>query len=126
MITLKTTENKQEAKEFFEKANLEFSEYSDCLLAKDREEVLGYCLFDIKDNKMMIFAIEPQNDIMLLDGVLRSVLHIAASRNLEEAVASDNTPLNVFKTLGFLKEDNKLNISKLYESGCSCCKNADS
>lgn len=123
MITLKTVEERQEAKVFFEKENLEFTEFSDCLLAKDRDEVLGYCLFDIEDKKMTIHAIEPKNDMMLLDGVLRSTLHIAASRNLEEAVASENAPLNVFKTLGFLKEENKLNISKLYESGCSCCKN---
>ncbi len=121
MITLKTTE-KIQARAIFEKEGLEFKEESDCLCAKDKEEVLGYCLFDIKENTMTIRAIEPQNDLMLLDGVLRSTLHIAASRNIEKAVWSDKAPEKIFKTLGFVTEENTLNINKLYESGCSCCK----
>ncbi|MBE6787262.1 MAG: hypothetical protein E7537_02830 [Ruminococcaceae bacterium] len=123
MITLKTIEDTKQIKLFYTKENLEFNEFSNCLCAKDGEEVLGYCLFDIKGAQMIIRAINPQDDLMLLDGVLRSTLHIAASRNLEEAVAIEKSPLDIFKTLGFLKEDNKLNIAKLYESGCSGCKN---
>ena len=121
MITLKTTDN-TEAKRLFEKEGLSFNDCSDCLCAKDKDEVLGYCLFDIKDKEMTIRAIEPQNDLMLLDGVLRSTLHIAASRNLEKAVWADKAPEKIFKTLGFVTEENTLNINKLYESGCSCCK----
>ena len=122
MITLKTVEEKNEAKAFFEKENLEFTEFSDCLCAKDKEEILGYCLFDIKDSIMTIRAIEPQNDLMLLDGILRSTLHIAASRNLTEAVYADKAPEKIFRTLGFVNEDNTLNINKLFESKCCCNK----
>lgn len=121
MITLKTTD-KNEAKAIFEKEGIAYTQYSDCLCAKDKDEVLGYCLFDITDGEMTIRAIEPQNDLMLLDGVLRSTLHIAASRNIEKAVWSDKAPEKIFKTLGFVTEENTLNINKLYESGCSCCK----
>ena len=121
MITLKITE-KQEAKAIFEKEGLEFTDFSDCLCAKDGQEVLGYSLFDIKDGVMTIRATEPQNDLMLLDGVLRSTLHIASSRSLEKAIWAEKAPEKVFKTLGFVTEENTLNISKLYESGCSCCK----
>ena len=121
MITLKTTE-KCEAQAFYLKEGLPFNETSNCLCAKDKDEVLGYCLFDIDDKKMIIEAIEPQNDLMLLDGVLRSALHIAASRELKEATFTDKAPEKIFKTLGFLKDDGTLNINKLYDSGCSCCK----
>lgn len=121
MITLKTIE-KNEAKAFFEKEGIGFNDYSDCLCAKDGNEILGYCLFDIKDDEMTIRAIEPQNDLMLLDGVLRSTLHIAASRNLEKAIWDNKAPEKIFKALGFVTEDNTLNINKLYESGCSCCQ----
>lgn len=121
MITLKTT-TKEEAKLLFSKENLIFSEYSECLCAKDKDEVLGYCLFDIKDEEMTVLAIEPQNDLMLLDGVLRSTLHIAASRNLSKATYKEKAPEKIFKTLGFINEENNLNIGKLYEGGCSCCK----
>ena len=121
MITLKTTD-KNEAKAIFEKEGLDFSECSDCLCAKDKDEILGYCLFDIKDGEMNIRAIEPQNDLMLLDGILRSTLHIASSRDIKSAIWSDKAPEKIFRTLGFVADDNKLNINKLYESGCSCCK----
>ena len=120
MITLKTTE-KNEAQLFFEKEGLSFSDNSNCLCAKDDEEVLGYCLFDIKDKKMTIHAIEPQHDLMLLDGILRSTLHIAASRELSEAVCGEKAPEKIFKTLGFIKDDGTLNINKLFESHCSGC-----
>jgi hypothetical protein len=120
MITLKTTE-KSEAKGFYLKEGLPFSESSNCLCAKDKDDVLGYCLFDIEKGRMTIRAIEPQNDLMLLDGVLRSTLHIAASRELEEATFADKAPEKIFKTLGFLKEDGTLNISKLFESHCNGC-----
>ncbi len=121
MITLKTTD-KTEARAIFEKEEITFCDYSDCLCAKDKDEVLGYCLFDIKDGEMTIRAIEPQNDLMLLDGILRSTLHIAASRNLKSAVWADKAPEKIFRTLGFVTDDDKLNTNKLYESGCSCCK----
>jgi len=119
MITLKTVE-KQEAMAFFEKESLTYNERSSCLCAKDGDEVLGYCLFDIDSEKMTVRAIEPQNDLMLLDGVLRSTLHIAASRNISEAVWADKSPKKIFKTLGFITEENTLNVNKLFESKCGC------
>lgn len=121
MITLKTTE-KAEAQAFYEREGLPFCDTSNCLCAKDKDEVLGYCLFDIENGKMTIHAIEPQSDLMLLDGVLRSTLHIAASRELEKADFTDKTHEKIFKTLGFLKDDGTLNISKLFESHCNGCK----
>lgn len=121
MITLKTTD-KTEAKAIFKKEEIEFFDYSNCLCAKDQDKILGYCLFDIKEGEMTIRAIEPQNDLMLLDGILRSTLHVAASRNIKEATWSQKAPAKIFKTLGFVTEESKLNINKLYESGCSCCK----
>ena len=121
MITLKTTE-REETLAFFKRENLQINENSFCLCAKDKEEVLGYSLFDIENQKMIIRAIEPQNDLMLLDGVLRSTLHIAASRNVTEAIWGDNAPEKIFKTLGFITEENTLNITKLYENKCCGCK----
>lgn len=125
MIILKTAP-KEEAKSLFEKEGLVFTEYSECLCAKDGNEILGYCLFDIKDKEMTVRAIQPQNDLMLLDGVLRSTLHIAAIRNLTKALWAEKAPERVFRTLGFVSEENTLNINKLYEGKCCSCKKADS
>ncbi len=120
MVILKEV-SKEEAKAFFLKEDLSFNENSSCLCAKDGDEVLGYCLFDIDAEKMTIRAIQPQNDIMLCDGILRSSLHIAASRNLKNANFIDNAPEKIFKLLDFLIGENELNINKLFESKC-CCK----
>ena len=124
MITLKTVE-KEEAIIFYEKEGLQLNENSLCLCAKDKQEVLGYSLFDIENEKMVIRAIEPQNDLMLLDGVLRSTLHIAASRNVKEAIWGDNAPEKIFKTLGFVTKENTLNIAKLYENKCCGCNGCE-
>ncbi len=121
MITLKIA-SKEETKLLFDKENLVITQYSESLCAKDKEEVLGYCLFDIKDGEMTIRAIEPQSDLMLLDGVLRSTLHIAASRNLKQAIWAEKAPEKIFKTLGFITEEKTLNTGKLYESKCCGCK----
>ena len=122
MLVLKEFENKSEAKVFYIEQGLEFNDNSSGLYAKDGEEIIGYCLFDIDATEMNIRAISPQNDLMLLDGIIRSTLHIAASRNIEKAIYSENTPEKILKTLGFVKEQNSLNINKLFENKCSCCK----
>ena len=122
MIILKTVSS-EEAESFYKKEELEQNGNSLCLCAKDRDEVLGYCLFDLEKDEMIIRAIEPQNDLMLLDGVLRSTLHIAANRSIEKAVWADKAPEKAFKTLRFINDDNTLNINKLFEEKCCGCKN---
>ncbi len=121
MIILKTVE-KEEAFSFYQKEKLEMGDNSHCLCAKDGNMVLGYSLFDIDNTKMIIRAISPQNDLMLLDGVLRSTLHVAASRNVNEAIWADNAPEKIFKLLGFINDEGTLNIGKLYEGNCCGCK----
>ncbi len=122
MITLKTIDNKQEVKEYFEKENLSYNESSNCLCASDGQEVLGYCLFDIDSKSIMIRAISPQDDIYLCDGILRSSLHVACERGITEAFYSDKAPEKIFKLLNFIKDENQksLNIEKLFESCCGC------
>lgn len=122
MITLKTVEDQAKAKQFYEKENLIFNKNSDCLCAKENEKVLGYCLFDIETDKITLRAIEPQNDLMLLDGILRSTLHIAANRNISKAIFTDNSPEDLFRKLGFVQKDNTLKISKIFENDCCGCK----
>ncbi len=122
MITLKTIDNKQTVKEYFQKENLTFNENSNCLCAKDGQEVLGYCLFDIDSKSITIRAISPEDDIYLCDGILRSSLHVACERGITEAFYSDKALEKIFKLLNFIKDENQksLNIEKLFESCCGC------
>ena len=122
MLILKTLDDKKTVEEYFKKENLSFNENSNCLCAKDGQEVLGYLLFDIDSEKITVRAISPQEDIYLCDGILRSSLHVACERGITEAFYSDKAPEKVFKLLGFIEneEQKSLKINKLFESCCGC------
>ena len=49
MIILKPTDDENLIKEYYQKENIAFSAASNLLLATDKEEILGYCLFDVDD-----------------------------------------------------------------------------
>ena len=89
----------------FESANIIYCDGCGMLQAKDKDEVLGYSLYCLENDKITIFKIEPQNDIMLFDGILRSTLHIAASRSIMNAFFSEDfCYIDNLKILGFVKQ----------------------
>lgn len=121
MLVLKPTDDKNLIKEYYEKENIPFSDKSNLLLAADREDVLGYCLFDI-DNALTVYKIEPMDDIFLLDGVLRSTLHVGCERGKTDAFYADIAPEAIFERLGFVKDkvEKRLDVEKLFKSCCDC------
>lgn len=125
MITLTVVNEKETILNFFEQAKLSYNENSCCLWAKSGDEVLGYCLFDIDSEKILIRYIEPLNDLGLADGILRSALHVAAERFIFNAFYDDTVPENFFKKLDFIKDESarRLDIDKLFKSCGSCLGN---
>ena len=121
MITLKPTNDREIVKEYYDKNGIAFNEFSNLLLATEKDNVLGYCLFDIQ-KVLTVHKIEPQNDLSLLDGVLRSTLHVGCERGVFDAFYSGTAPENVFETLKFIKnkDDKSLNVDKLFKSCCDC------
>lgn len=120
MITLKEEKNKAET--LFLENNISYNENSSCLVAADKDEILGFCLFDIDNKRMLIKYIEPLNDVFLADGVLRSTLHIAAERGVMNAFYEDTVSAEFLKKIGFIKNENEksLDIDKLFKSCCDC------
>lgn len=125
MIALAPISDKNEINRLFSENGLEFSELSGCVKAKCGEEVLGFCLYSLDINEMIIYKIVPENDLMLVDGILRSTLHIAAERSIMNAFYSGEDTEKLCDKLGFIKDraENRLNINRLFESCCSCRKN---
>ncbi len=121
MIVLKPTDDRKVIKEYFQKENVTFSKTSNLLLATEREEVLGYCLFDIQ-KVLTVQKIEPLNDLSLLDGILRSTLHVGCERGVFDAFYSATAPEAAFETLKFIKnkDEKSLNVDKLFKSCCNC------
>lgn len=125
MIALAPISDKNEIKRLFSENELEYSEFSGCVKAKCGEEVLGFCLYDLDENRIVIKKIAPENDLSLADGVLRSTLHVAAERSIMNAFYSGKDTESLCDKLNFVidKEEKRLNINKLFESCCSCRKN---
>ena len=60
MITLSVCQDKLKTERLFKENGLERNENSLCLVASDKNNDLGFCLFDITREKLLIRYIEPQ------------------------------------------------------------------
>lgn len=123
MISVLPCRDAQKVAELFKKHNLVPNEFSSCVIASQNEEVLGYCLYDLTPKTMIVFAVEPQGDVPLADGILRSALHVAAENFVLDAFYDDCAPVELFRLLAFIKneDEKRLNIDKLF-GGCNCHK----
>ena len=122
MISISPVADRERLEALYLKSGVKFNEFSCAVAACDRDEVLGYCLFELYEKGITVTYLEPQEDIMLADGILRSALHVAAQRSAMDAHYSENLDEAIFENLGFIlsKEDKSLDIDKLF-GGC-CCK----
>ena len=121
MISVLPCRDKQEIEKLFNKHNLATDECSGCVIASDGNSVIGYCLYSLSPKKITVFAVEPQEDIPLADGILRSALHVAAENFVFDAFYSECAPVQIFQLLGFVKNatEKRLDIDKLF-GGCNC------
>ena len=123
MISVLPCRDIAEITTLFNKHNIETDDNSGCVIARTGDEVLGYCLYRLTQKTMVVFAVEPQSDIPLADGILRSALHVAAENFVLDAFYADCAPIDLFRTLGFIKneDEKRLDIDKLF-GGCNCHK----
>ncbi len=121
MISVLPCRDRLEIEKLFNNHGLKTDEFSGCVIANEKQKVLGYCLYSLNKKTMTVFAVEPQNDIPLADGILRSALHVAAENFVLDTFYDDCAPVELFRMLGFVKneDEKRLNIDKLF-GGCSC------
>lgn len=121
MISVLPCRDSAKIEELFSKHDLKINKSSGCVIARQNDEILGYCLYSLTSKAMIVFAVEPQNDIPLADGILRSALHVSAENFVLDVFYDDCAPIELFHILGFVKneEEKRLNIDKLF-GGCSC------
>ena len=122
MVTVLKEKDLELVDRLFSDNGVEKTEYSLAVTARFSDEVLGYCLFDLEPERIVIHKVEPIEDLMLADGILRSALHVAAERSIMNAFYSEEADEELFLKLGFIKEkaEKSLDIDKLF-GGC-CCK----
>ena len=121
MISVLPCKDKSQIADLFNKHSIKTDDNSGCVIASTDDEVLGYCLYRLDAKTITVFVVEPQDDIMLADGILRSALHVAAENFVLDAYYDDSAPIELFKKLDFIKnaEEKRLNIDKLF-GGCNC------
>ncbi len=121
MISVIPCRDKKKIALLFDKHNIKTDSNSGCVIASTGDEILGYCLYRLDKKTMIVYAVEPQSDIPLADGILRSALHVAAENFVLDAFYDDCAPVDLFRTLAFIKNENekRLNIDKLF-GGCNC------
>ena len=122
MIEIHPLRDIENLKKLYKKSNVQMSDCSMAIVASDNDEVLGYCLFDMRDNDLMIFSIEPTDDVSFADGLIRSALHVGVENGRMTAFYAENAPEKLFSTLGFIKnaEKRELNVNKLFSSCQNC------
>ena len=81
MITVAPVKDKDEINSYYEKVGIKPNDESGCVVAGSGEEVLGFCLYTLTVKGITVLYITPQDDLSMADGILRSALHVAASRS---------------------------------------------
>ncbi|MBE6798831.1 MAG: hypothetical protein E7525_03520 [Ruminococcaceae bacterium] len=121
MIEIHPLRDREKLVVIYAKYSVPFGDDSIAIVASDGDELLGCCLFDLDKSKETVHYIDPQDDIMFADGLLRSALHVAVENGIESAFYSENAPVSLFERLQFIKnaETRELNVEKLFTS----CKN---
>ncbi len=122
MINVLPLNDADKIKKYFNNGRFEFNCNSGCIVATDKDSVLGFCTYYLYDDCIKIADIKPDDDLMLADGILRSALHVADFKGIINAFYMDNSNEELLSKLKFIKnrDDRTLNIEKLHESCCSC------
>ena len=111
--------------ELYKSSDVLMNADSMAVVATDRDEILGYCLFEIKEDNLIIHALEPKDNVYFADGILRSALHVGVENGKSKAFYSEKAPETLFKNLLFIKnaKNRELNVDKLFSS-CQSCGNS--
>ena len=119
MITVAPVKDENEIKEYYKKAGINADDCAGCVAAKSGGAVLGFCLYTLTEKGITVLFVAPDDDLSLADGILRSALHVAASRGAMDARYEGEKTEVLLSKLGFILDKNskKVDIDKLF---CGC------
>ena len=126
MISLGVCADTDFVKKLYKDNSVDFNANSFAVTATCGNEMLGYCLYDLTDKQIVLHTVNPNNDLPLADGIIRSTLHVAAERSILDAFYDNDSIELVLNLLDFVKNKalKKININKLFTSCNSCKKNS--
>lgn len=124
MLEILVCEDKKITKKIYDDLGLKYNDDFLAIRAMSGEECLGYALFFIENHKETVFAVEPKEDRMLADGLLRSALHVGCERGITEAFYFGDNYTELYEKIDFIenKEEKKLKLQNLFTDCCACKK----
>lgn len=123
MIQIQPLNDQAALKALCREAGLTYDEVMRGAEMCDGDMRLGYAIFSCCEAYAVIHALQPENDLALADGMLRSTIHMALRSNCLSVYYTDTAPEALFEKLGFVmhKQQKQLNTHKLF-SACGECK----
>lgn len=124
MLQILVCEDKNITQNLYKSLKLEYKAEYLAIRAMAGEDCLGFALFCIDKNSETVFAVEPKEDRMLADGLLRSALHVGCERGITEAFYLGDDYIELYEKINFIeyKEQNKLKLQNLFTDCCACKK----
>lgn len=124
MIEILVCEDVGITKNLYQNCGIDYNENSLAIRAMNGVECLGFALFLIEGEKETVFAVEPKEDIMLADGLLRSALHVGTERGITDAFYYGSNYEDLYAKIDFIEssEENRLKLQNLFSDCCHCNK----
>lgn len=124
MLEILICEDAQITKTLYAEYNIEFNDNSLAIRAMNGAECLGFALFSISGKNETVFAVEPKEDIMLADGLLRSALHVGTERGITDAFYFGSDYEDLYAKINFIenREEKRLKLQNLFTDCCHCNK----
>lgn len=126
MVEVLVCDDNLATESLFNKASVVINENSLCIRAMDKDNCLGFCLFEIKDSAAKVLYIYPEEDRLLADGLLRTALHVGNERGITEAFYGEKVSEDLLERINFLEEksEKRLKLQNLF-TDCCCCSSKE-
>ncbi len=124
MISVLPLKDKEKLKVLYTEYGLSYGENAFCVLAKEKEQEMGFCLFDLSKDCAVVHTLVPSDNLSLADGILRSAIHVAVTSGTVKVYYSEKADEDLLDKLKFIadKGEKKLDAAKLFKK-CSSCGN---
>jgi len=122
MLEIYPIKDKELLKEKFAQKGISITDSSAGYIAYDGGEAVGLSLFKVEDKFAHIYVIEPENDALLCDSLIRSVINYAANRGVFRLVCAADSVKAIAAKLSYLSDDGEeINVMDMMQ-GCKNCK----
>lgn len=121
MLEILKQDNKESYKDIIAELNIPLSA-AQVSEAMDNGNVTGYGIYEFSENSILIHKIAPENDLLLFDGIARSVMFLAVLKGIERAEFGESLIKNA-RLLKYINMDSTVlePISSIF-NGCEHCR----